>query len=230
MEITPNLWMIEGPGPCYIYRDSDTYTLIDTGITGTDGRILEYIENVGGKPDQLRQIILTHGHPDHTGGQAGIIEKTGAQVLAHEADIPVIIGDKKFEIPEVPEAEREIMEKLIEATPPHTSAPVDRKLQDGDEIEMGAGARVVHVPGHTPGSIAIYMPEEKLLFTGDAVERDHKENLIVGMFNLNQAQAIESFKKLAELDFEIACLGHGTPSNENASEEFQRLAAKLSEA
>ncbi len=93
---------------------------------------------------------------------------------------------------------------------------------------MGPGARVVHVPGHTPGSIAVYVPEEKLLFTGDAVERDPNENLIVGMFNLDQTQAVVSFKKLAALDFEVACLGHGTPAKEDASEEFRRLAAELS--
>lgn len=227
MEVVPGLWMIEGPGPAYLYRDVDSYTLIDTGITGSATRILDFLVVVGGKPEQLRQIILTHGHPDHTGGQAELIEKTQAEILAHELDMPVIIGEAEMVIPDVPENERKFMEAAIDSTPPATPAPVDRVLHDGDEIEIGSGATVVHVPGHTPGSIAIHMAKEKLLFTGDAVERDREENLILGMFNLDQAQAVESFRKLAELDFDIACLGHGKPLDKDASLAFRRVAEKL---
>lgn len=227
MEVIPCLWMIEGPGPCYLYRDADTYTLIDTGIAGDTARILDHLTDIGGKPEQLRQIILTHSHADHTGGQAELIERTQAEVLAHKLDVPVISGKEDFQIPNVPEREREIMEKLIEETPEPTPAPVDRTLQDGDEIDLGSGATVVHVPGHTPGSIAIYMPKEKLLFAGDAAERDLEENLILGMFNLDRPQAIKSFRKLAELDFDIACIGHGKPLDKDASLEFRRVAEKL---
>ena len=227
MQVAPNLWMIEGPGPCYLYRDSDAYTLIDTGISGDDVRILDELTKLGGKPEQLRQIILTHGHPDHTGGHAGLIEKTDAEVLAHELDIPVITGKAELVIPDVPESERKAMDEVVDSTPLAKPARVDQMLQDGDEIEIGAGARIVHVPGHTPGSIAVYMPKEKLLFTGDAAERNQKDILIVGMFNLDQAQAIESFKKLASLDFDIACIGHGTPLVSDASLEFRRVAEQL---
>ena len=105
MEVIPGLWMIEGPGPCYLYRDADTYTLIDTGITGEAIRILDQLEKVGGKPEQLKQIILTHSHADHTGGHAELIDRTEAKVLAHTLDVPVIVGDEKFQMPEVPEEE-----------------------------------------------------------------------------------------------------------------------------
>jgi glyoxylase-like metal-dependent hydrolase (beta-lactamase superfamily II) len=227
MEIIPGLWMIEGPGPCYLYRDADGYTLIDTGITGDATRILDYLGTIGGKPEQLKQIILTHSHDDHRGGHAELIERTEAQVLAHELDVPVIIGDAEFQLPDVPENERPFMEKAIDETPLALPARVDRALQDGDEIELGAGARAVHVPGHTPGSLAICLPKEKLLFAGDAAERDLEGNAILGMFNLDQAQAIRSFRKLAALDFEIACLGHGKPLDKDASLAFRQVANKL---
>ena len=160
MEVIPGLWMIEGLGPCYLYRDADTYTLIDTGITGDATRILDQLEEAGGKPGQLKQIILTHSHPDHTGSHAELIERTEAQVLAHEMDVPVIIGEAETEIPKViPNAERKLMEMAIEETPIAKPARVDRALRDGDEIELGAGAVAVHVPGHTPGSLAIFLPK-----------------------------------------------------------------------
>ncbi len=228
MEVIPGLWMIEGPGPCYLYRDADTYTLIDTGIAGDTARILDYLEEIGGKPEQLRQIILTHSHPDHTGSHAELIDRTEARVLAHELDVPVIIGDAETEIPAgVPEAERELMQTVIDETPLATPARVDRVLRDGDEIELGCGATVVHVPGHTPGSLAIFLPKEKLLFAGDAAERDDDEHLILGMFNLDRPLAIESFRKLAALDFDIACVGHGKPLDKNASLAFRKVAEKL---
>ena len=227
MEITPGLWMIEGLGPCYLFRDADTYTLIDTGITGDAARILDHLAEVGGKPDQLKQIILTHCHPDHTGGHAELVERTEAQVLAHELDIPVILGEEEFQIPDVPEREREAMQMAIDETPMAKPARVDRALRDGDEIELGGGATAVHVPGHTPGSLAIFLPKEKLLFAGDAAERNQDEHLILGMFNLDRPRAIESFRKLAALDFEIACVGHGKPLDKDASLEFRRVAEKL---
>ena len=230
MEVIPGLWMIEGLGPCYLYRDADTYTLIDTGITGDATRILDQLEEAGGKPGQLKQIILTHSHPDHTGSHAELIERTEAQVLAHEMDIPVIIGEAETEIPKVvPNAERKLMEMAIEETPIAKPARVDRALRDGDEIDLGVGAVAVHVPGHTPGSLAIFLPKEKLLFAGDAAERDLEENLVLGMFNLDQAQAIESFRKLAALDFEIACVGHGKPLDKDASLAFRKVAEKLAD-
>ena len=85
------------------------------------------------------------------------------------------------------------------------------------------------MPGHTPGSLAIFLPKEKLLFAGDAAERDSEDNLIVGVFNLDQAQAFESFRKLAELDFDIACVGHGKPLDKNASLAFRKVAEKLAD-
>ena len=229
MEVIPGLWMIEGLGPCYLYRDKDTYTLIDTGVTGDATRILDQLEEVGGMPEQLKQIILTHSHADHTGGHAELIDRTEAQVLAHTLDVPVIVGDEKFQMPEVPEEERKYMEMAIDKTPAAKPARVDRALRDGDEIDMGAGAVAVHVPGHTPGSLAVYLPKEKLLFAGDTAERDLEDNLIVGVFNLDQAQAIESFRKLAALDFEIACVGHGKPLDKDASVAFRRVAEKFAD-
>jgi len=227
MEVRPGLWMIEGPAPCYLYQDADSFTLIDTGIKGNASRVLDAVAGVGGTPEQLRQIILTHSHDDHRGSHAELIERSAAQVLAHEDDVPVIVGEAEIEIPDVPEAERKFMMQAIESTPAAPPARVDRALQEGDELEVGFGAVVVHAPGHTPGSIAIYLPVEKLLFAGDAAERDLEGNLILGMFNLDREEAIRSFRKLAELDFELACLGHGAPEDKNACLEFRRVADKL---
>ena len=66
------------------------------------------------------------------------------------------------------------------------------------------------MPGHTPGSIAIYLPDERVLFTGDNVA-SLAGRPILGPFNVARQGAIESFRRLAQMDVEIACFGHGDP-------------------
>jgi glyoxylase-like metal-dependent hydrolase (beta-lactamase superfamily II) len=87
---------------------------------------------------------------------------------------------------------------------------VDQEVQDGEVLDFGGGARVLAVPGHTDGSIAIHLPEHGVLFTGDTVA-EAQGNVILGVFNLDRARAIESFRRMAELDVDIACFGHGEP-------------------
>ena len=107
---------------------------------------------------------------------------------------------------------------------------VDRELADGDEIDLDGGARVLHVPGHTMGSIALYLPARKLLFSGDAaahIVTVGPPSGPFGMFNEDREKVKESFRKLAELDFEVACFGHGKPLDKQASLAFRRAAEKL---
>jgi glyoxylase-like metal-dependent hydrolase (beta-lactamase superfamily II) len=228
MEVVPGVHLIAGLSQVYVYREAERLTLIDTGLFGAASRVLEEIESLGRKPEDLRQIIVTHSHADHTGALAQLVERTGAQVLAHALDAPVIRGDT----PEPPpvfesDTERELGERVIPLVPKAPPAPVDRELQDGDEIDLDSGARVVHVPGHTAGSIAVYLPKRRMLFSGDAGERDLEDNVIVGVFNVDGAQARDSFRKMAALDFEIACFGHGRPMDKDASLAFRRLADTL---
>jgi glyoxylase-like metal-dependent hydrolase (beta-lactamase superfamily II) len=98
---------------------------------------------------------------------------------------------------------------------------------DGDELEIEGGAQVVHVPGHTAGSIAIYVPKRRMLFTGDAAARMPDGEVIVGVFNVDLQQAKASFRRLAELDFGAAFFGHGAPMDKDASLAFRKLAERL---
>ncbi|MFF9803366.1 MBL fold metallo-hydrolase, partial [Streptomyces rochei] len=70
--------------------------------------------------------------------------------------------------------------------------PKVTELSDCDLLDVGGGARVPHIPGHTHGSIAVHLPR-------------------LGVFNLDRAQAIASFHRLADLEAEVACFGHGDP-------------------
>jgi glyoxylase-like metal-dependent hydrolase (beta-lactamase superfamily II) len=108
---------------------------------------------------------------------------------------------------------------------------VDHELDDGDVIDFGGGARTVAVPGHTAGSIALYLPQPGVLFTGDIMARDPQTRdpqtpIMPGVFNVDPSQAADSFKRLAALDAEIACFGHGEPVTQGTTARMQ-AAAKL---
>jgi glyoxylase-like metal-dependent hydrolase (beta-lactamase superfamily II) len=228
MEVVPGVHAIDfGVVWAYLYQEADRLTLIDAGIAGQGADVLSAIEALGAKPADLRQIVVTHYHADHFGSAAELIERTGASLLAHELDAPVVRGDAPEPVPALSDAERPYHEQAIASTPKAPRCVVDRELQDGDEIDLDGGATVVHVPGHTAGSIAVYVPKRRLLFTGDAAARTLEGQLLHGVFNVDVAQTRASFAKLAQLDIETVCFGHGAPLNKGASHEFRRLAEKL---
>lgn len=110
--------------------------------------------------------------------------------------------------------------------PAERPAPVrvDRPLEDGDVLEFGDGARVVAAPGHTPGSIGIFLPEHGVLFTGDTVACSPAGNVVLGVFNIDPAQAAASFARLAALETGIVCFGHGEPVTANAARRLREAA------
>ena len=232
MEIIPGVHAIEklGVGRAYLYQEADRLTLIDTGLANSADRVFAAIEAIGRRPEDLRQIVITHHHGDHTGSLAAIVERTKAQVLVHTLDAPIVRGEQPPPGPRTDGVARILGPLLARGSRPATPARVDRELQDGDEIDLDGGARVLHVPGHTAGSIALHVPAKRLLLAGDAAANTFglgPPSGPFGLFNEDQAQARASFRKLAELDFEVACFGHGRPLDREASLAFRRAAEKL---
>jgi glyoxylase-like metal-dependent hydrolase (beta-lactamase superfamily II) len=228
MEIIDGVHVIDlGVVYAYLYQEADRLTLIDTGLGTSAERIVREIAAVGRRPSDLCQIVVTHYHADHAGSAEELAERTGAQVLVHALDAPVVRGESEEAPAMLSEIEREFYERITPGVPPCPPARVDRELSDGDEIELDGGARVVHAPGHTPGSIALYVPKRRLLFLGDAAARMPDGQLIVGAFNVDPEQTRASFRKLAQLEFDAAFFGHGAPLDKDASRAFRRLVERL---
>ncbi|MEX0786945.1 MAG: MBL fold metallo-hydrolase [Dehalococcoidia bacterium] len=211
----------------YLYQAAGRLTLFDAGLGTHSQRILDEVAALGRRPEDLRQIVVSHYHADHAGSLGELQERTTAQVLAHRLDAPVIRGEQEALPPLLSEVERAFHERITADVPPLQPALVDREVEDGDEIDVDGGAQVVHAPGHTPGSICLYLRHRKALFCGDAAARMPDGALIVGAFNADPEQARRSFRRLAELDFEVACFGHGAPLDKDACLEFRRIAEKL---
>ncbi|MEU9233926.1 MBL fold metallo-hydrolase [Streptomyces subrutilus] len=217
IQITSAVWQLPLPvGHVHIVRLPDGYALIDTGVAGSAPAVLDALDQVGGRPGDVRQIVLTHFHGDHMGSAADLVAATGARVLAGALDAPFISGTAPEPEPVFTASERPLFEQvmagLAEAgVPAAQHVPVDVELHDGDTLDgWGEPVRVLHVPGHTPGSIALHLTAGNVLFPGDLVATT-EGRAILGPFNVDRQQAIASFRRLAALDPETICVPHGEP-------------------
>jgi glyoxylase-like metal-dependent hydrolase (beta-lactamase superfamily II) len=211
-------------GQVYLWVWDSGLTVVDTGMAGSSDAILQAIQAIGKRHADVREIVLTHFHPDHIGSAADLAERTGAPVLAHWADAPVIRGELDGLPPILLDFERPIFEAVAPLVPPALPVPGVQEVQDRQT--SAGGGLFVSVPGHTPGSLALLLPEQGVLFTGDTVAF-HEGQPILGVFNIDREEAIRSLKKQAALEFETACFGHGPPIVGGASTALRALAATL---
>lgn len=150
-------------------------------------------------------------------------------MFAHRADAPVIRGEAAGPLPALTDWERPLFDQISTQVPATPPAPVrvDHELDDGDVLDFGGGALAVAVPGHTPGSLALYLPEPRVLFTGDTVARGPEGQVILGVFNVDPPEAVASFKRMAKLDIEVACFGHGEPLTHGAAAQLRAAEGRL---
>ena len=129
--------------------------------------------------------------------------------------------------PHITEQERPYFDAIQPRIVPAPPARITHVVEDGDQLSVGRGAVVVHTPGHTPGSIALYLPMERVLFTGDTIA-SVGDSPTLGPFNCDRAEAIRSFQRLAELDAALVCFGHGPALRGNdASARLRRAASRV---
>lgn len=227
LDLLPDLRMLRFEiGHAYLWRDPDGLTLIDTGVAGSGPEIERAVRALGYGRGDVRRVVLTHFHEDHTGSAADVADWGEATVLAGRGDAPVIRGEVPPPPPvftDAPDWERELYETKP-ALPPAPPVRVDRELADGDVLDFGGGTQVIGAPGHTEGGIALYLPGPRVLFTGDAVANVGGRT-ILGVFNLDRARALASFRRLAEPPADFACFGHGEPLVGDASTTLRTAAA-----
>jgi hydroxyacylglutathione hydrolase len=135
--------------------------LVDAGVAGSERAILSYVKSLGHRPDHIRTLILTHAHPDHVGAARAIRDATGCRVMAHW-------GDRRWiEDTDMQERERPVPGfRTLVAGP----VAVDRVLADGETIDLGRFlVAPFHTPGHSRGSLSLYIRSDRALITGDAV-------------------------------------------------------------
>jgi hydroxyacylglutathione hydrolase len=219
LEITPGIHWIEGiNGNCYLLADKHI-TLIDTGLPHNTKKILSYIsDELHRPPSDLKMIVLTHCHVDHIGNAQELRNLTGARIAAHQEDAEYISGKKALLMPR---GVMQIISKLGAPLMKVQPFQVDLVLNDGDKV---AGLTVIHVPGHTPGSIALYDSVKKVLFTGDMLRySDGKVEGPPKNFTMYPERVQQSIEKLKSLKFDIMLGGHGEPLKPDASAKVREF-------
>jgi len=213
----------------FLIAGDDGLTLVDSGLPRKKDRILSAVAGTGRQPADLKHILITHHHIDHMGSLGDLMEATGAKSYVHPLDSPIVRGDRPQPGPNPASLLGKFAGPLLARFgPAPTTAPVDVEVADGEEMAIAGGIRALHTPGHTPGHLAFLLARDGgVLFAGDAAANVFRLGMPIGMFTADRQQAKESVRKLAALEFEVACFGHGRALKGEANLKFRRLAEKL---
>ena len=232
MFVTKNVYQLSGRrgirpwGANTFLLLDNSVTVVDTGLGGRTASILNEVRRLDYKPSDVARIILTHHHADHVGSLAELKKATGATVMAHPTDAPYIDGS----LPQPGPARPKWLARMLShcgrmwASIP---AEVDQLVNDGDELSVLGGVKILHTPGHTQGSICLFIPQQKLVIVGDLLTNRFRPGLPSRFFTVDMVQEVDSIKKLASLDFDIIAFGHGRPVLHEARQTVARLAEKL---
>lgn len=216
MQITEGVYFIPGQDEfipdshAYIIGDPSTgdQTLVDAGLMGKGQYKIEAIIRDGIDPTAIKRVIMTHTHLDHIGCLQEILKvipKAELWVHSEEAE-PLEQGDERTVYGM--DMFQQMCQTQYGIEPGVFRFRVDRKLEGGESLEIGGMSwQVLHIPGHSPGSIALYNAEEKTLIAGDTVYADYA----IGRFDLHGAsgpQLRDSILSLADLEVKVLLPGH----------------------
>ena len=225
IRIADGLYQIRAIGArVTVLVDKDAVLLVDAGSLGSAGLIVRGLGALGLSAGHLERVVVTHAHPDHCGGLSGLIKGRAIAVAAHTLDADFIDGTATPPSP----VQNVILGRL---THPVYNAlmgrpvPVADRLEDGDLVDFGLEVRVVHLPGHTDGSIALYIPAKRAVIVGDTLQYRFARNLgpPARWVTRRPDMAIRSLEKLLNLDFDVICFSHFPPLREEPHKAIRRL-------
>jgi glyoxylase-like metal-dependent hydrolase (beta-lactamase superfamily II) len=196
-----------GLGCAYLLEAPQGLILVDSGSSRQEHRVLQAMQRLG--RSDLRLIFITHAHLDHYGSAAALRRRTGAPVAIHRLDASAMARAQTNvgQVRSYGRLVRQILplaELLLRPTP----LEADLLLEDGDDLGIdGLPARVLHAPGHTPGSACLIV-QDRLAFAGDLISttsRPHVQQLYAQDWSLIPT----SLARLQALRLEWVYPGHG---------------------
>ena len=225
IQISRDLWQLKiGTVNAYLLETMDGLVLIDAGWPNKTEALFQAVQDSGHNAMEIRHLVLTHGHIDHAGGGADVLQRTGARSYAHAADLDLINAGKAEHLGTsvtpgiIPAIVYLLFIKSGGTT--YKSFAVDKTLQDGDRLPMAPDVEVIHSPGHSAGHIALLLRQEGVLIAGDICS--NVMGLGYSVLNEDRALARTSLLRVAEYPFERAVFGHGKPLDKRANEMLKQ--------
>jgi len=232
MKLAPSLHRIGSDlVAVYLVEDATGVTIVDAGLPGQWDELEPELAAMGRTIQEIRGVILTHGDTDHIGFAERLRRERGVPVYVHELDATRARGEVKKEISWGKVKVGPLMRFLsysarnggLRITP--ISEVVT--FTDGQVLDMPGGPVVIHLPGHTPGSVALHFPSVDAVFVGDAMTTGHVLTGALGPqpapFTLDTEQALASLDRLEALPAKWVLPGHGAPWGEGVREAVRLI-------
>lgn len=220
MKLAPHLHRIGNDVvAAYLVDTADGVTVVDAGLPGHWHDLLAELTAMGRTPADIRGLVLTHGDSDHIGFAERLRREHGVPVYVHAADAERARGGDK---PKATIGRWRLgavvgffAYSLRKGGMRTTYLTEVTEVHDGDVLPLPGSPRVVGMPGHSPGSIAVHVPVADAVFVGDALTtRDvltGRSGLGPAPFTDEPAQALDSLARLAGLEASWVLPGHGAP-------------------
>jgi glyoxylase-like metal-dependent hydrolase (beta-lactamase superfamily II) len=213
----------------YLVEEDGKLTLIDVGVSGQWSDLLAELAGMGRSIADIRGVVLTHGDSDHVGFAERLRRDHAITIYVHEADAAFARGEDKKIVGMGPMKFGPLLRFMWFAGRKGglRTTPIKevRTVIDGEILQLPGSPRIIHIPGHTPGSVAIHVPSVDALFVGDALTTGHVLTGATGPgpapFTMDQATALASLSKLETVSAKWVLPGHGAPWSGGSSEAIR---------
>jgi glyoxylase-like metal-dependent hydrolase (beta-lactamase superfamily II) len=233
MQLEPNLHRIGSDMVnAYLVAEETGLIMIDAGLPGHWDELLAELESMDRGPHDISALILTHGDSDHLGVAERLRRDHGVEVIVHEKDAPQVRGETSKKNPSWGRVRVGPLLSFLwyagrKGGMKIPSVSEVTTVEGGETLGLPGEPRVIHIPGHSPGSIAIHVPAVGALFVGDALTTRHVLTGETGPrpapFTLDEAKALDSLVKLKNLETRWVLPGHGPPWRGGMSDVVDRI-------
>jgi glyoxylase-like metal-dependent hydrolase (beta-lactamase superfamily II) len=234
MRLAPSLYRIGSDlVNVYLVDDGGGVTVIDAGLPGHWDELGPELSEMGRSLEDIRGVILTHGDTDHIGFAERLRREQGVPVFVHELDATRARGEVKKQTSwgkvKIGPLTRFIWYSGRRGGMRITPVSEVATFTDGETLDLPGSPSVIHIPGHTPGSVAFHVPAVDALFVGDAMTTGHVLTGVTGPqpapFTLDTDQALGSLKRLDEIEATWVLPGHGAPWDGGVTEAVRLVRA-----
>lgn len=204
----------------YLVEADNGLVLVDTGMPGSEKGILKGVARLGRQPSDVKLILLTHRHWDHIGSAAALKKETSGKLVSHAFEKPYVAGTLVVITPKAwslyGRIARRVLAvgssaaKLFRLVKYHPVLVDEASDEEGVLDGVGLDGSIVWTPGHTKGSVSLFLNKSRVAIIGDLL-MTKRGKLREPLFMENTTQTMSSVQRILDLHPVILCPGHGKP-------------------